>query len=102
MARPRDRGCFGLFCLIQSSPHGLHGQTDQLIPWRGSKAWNVIPRAQSLPKHPANIFRQSDIWSLAGLTSGDLCALTLVLALTVAVVLAARGRQESVNLALSG
>jgi hypothetical protein len=52
--------------------------------------------AQSLPKHPANILRQNEIRSLAGLASPDSCALTLILALTVAVVLVARRQQEGV------
>jgi hypothetical protein len=50
----------------------------------------------------ANILRQNDIRSLVRLASPDGCALTLILTLTVTVVLVARGRHESVNLALSG
>jgi hypothetical protein len=58
----------------------------------------VIPRAQLLPKQFANIFRQNDIRSLAGLAFRDGCALTLILALavTVVLVLSARDQQESV------
>ena len=70
-----------------------------LILWYPEAA-NVIPRAQSLPKHLANIFRQNDIRSLACLASGDGCALTLVLALTVAVVLVARDQQEGMRVAI--
>ena len=38
----------------------------QLIAWRGPDSGNVIPRAQSLPKHLANILRQNDPRFLAG------------------------------------
>src|ERR1700731_570710 len=64
-----------------------------LVLWCPEAA-NVIPRAQSLVKHPANIFRQNDIRSLVRLASPDGCALTFVLALTVAVVLIARDQHE--------
>ena len=64
-----------------------------LVLWCPEAA-NVIPRAQSLVKHPANIFRQNDIRSLAGLASLDGCAITLILALTVAVILVARDQQD--------
>src|SRR5439155_16874908 len=35
----------------------------QLIPWRGSEAGNMIPRPQSLPKHLAYILGEYDLLS---------------------------------------
>src|ERR1700730_17972933 len=76
---------------VASMSHTFKG----LVLWCPEAA-NVIPRAQSLLKQFANILRQNDIRSWAGLAPHDLCALTLILALTVAVVLIARNQQESV------
>src|SRR6266851_2436362 len=64
-------------------------QFQQLIPWRGSEVGNVIPLGHSLSQQLANILGQN-IQSLVRLVPHDACALTLVLALTVAVVLVAR------------
>ena len=57
----------------------------------------MIPRALSLPKHPANIFRLNDIRSLVRLALHNACALTLFLALTVVVVPVARDQQEKTS-----
>src|ERR1700719_2237505 len=83
---------------LQRVPHAqpAYLPTPEQIPWR-SEAGNVIPRAQSLPKHPANIFRLNDIRSLARLAPHDACALTLILALTVVVVLIARDQQDKTS-----
>src|ERR1700730_11940946 len=58
------------------------------------KAGNVMPRTQSPLNQPANIFRHNDIRSLVRLAPHDACALTLILALTVVVVLVAGSQQK--------
>src|SRR3981081_3287964 len=64
----------------------------RLVLW-SPEAVNVISRAQSLPKHPANILRQNDIRSSVCLASGDGHA-PAVFALTVVLVLIARDQEE--------
>src|ERR1700674_399277 len=58
------------------------------------QAGNVIPRTQSPLNQPANIFRHNEIRTLVRLAPHDACALTLILALTVVVVLVAGGQQK--------
>ena len=55
----------------------------------------MVPTAQSLPKHPANILRHDDIRSLVRVALHDGCA--LILALTVTMVLVARDQHVSVS-----
>src|ERR1700680_3285696 len=85
------------WCRLRRVPHAQPAlPTLELVPWR-SEAANVIPRAQSLPKHPANIFRQNDARSLVRLAPHGGCALTLILALNGVVVLIARDQQEKTS-----
>jgi hypothetical protein len=48
---------------------GMISGTQQLIPWRGSEAGDVIPLGHSLSQHLANLLRQNDLRPFAGLAS---------------------------------
>src|ERR1700730_17688250 len=87
-------------CLLLTVACGAHHVArlrSCLVLWC-PEAGNVEPMAQSLLKHPANIFRQNDIRSLAGLASRDGGAHTLVLASNPEVVLVTRSQHVDLHL----